>query len=68
MIFLCLALDAETLHHFLLAAHLALEDFSLGRAISADHVVAFIEAPVPFFHRCRLVAFCAFEEFVCILE
>ena len=66
--FLALALEDETLHHFLLVAHLALEDCGLGNAIIADPVVAFIEAPVPFFHRCRLVAFCAFEEFVSILE
>ena len=68
VIFLCWALDAETLHHCLLVAHLALEDCGLGRAIIADPVVAFSEAPVPFFHRCRLVALCAFEEFVSILE
>ena len=66
--FLCWVLDAETLHKFLLAAHLALEHCGLGRAIIADPVVAFIEAPVPFFHRCRIVAFCAFKEFVSILE
>ena len=66
--FLCWVLDAETLQDFLLFAHLALEDCGIGRAIIADPVVAFIEAPVPFFHRCRLVAFGAFEEFVSFLE
>ena len=68
VIFLRWVLDAETLHNFLLVAHLALEDCGLGHVIIADPVVAFIEAPVPFFHRRRLVAFCAFEELVSILE
>ena len=68
VVFLCWALDAETLHSFLLVAHLALEDCGIGRAVFADPVVAFIEAPVPFFHWHRLVAVCAFEESVRILE
>ena len=68
VIFFCWVLDAETLHNSLLVAHLALEDCGLGRAIIADPVVAFIETPVPFFHRRRLVALCAFQEFVSILE
>ena len=57
VICLCWVLDAETLHNSLFDAHLALEDCCPGRAIIADPVVAVIEAPVPFFHRCRLVAF-----------
>ena len=68
VIFLFWVLDAKTLHHFLLAAHVALEDCGIGRAIIANPAVAFIEALVPFVHRCRLVAFRTFEEFVSILE
>ena len=68
LIFLCWVLDAETLQDFLLFTHLAFADCGIGRAIIADPVGAFIEAPVPFFHRCRLVAFRAFEEFVSFLE
>ena len=43
--FLVLGLDAETLQDFRVAAHLALEDCEIGRAILADPVVAFIETP-----------------------